>query len=226
MKRQEAASGATGTNGHMTTDGAGGPSEGRQGYSATGKKLGRPRARPPHDDPDAASAQNGHTKKKGKGGRPEGTGGSYTLYKDAFKPLPTERAIDEAKAIELERSIGLLISKFRMEHGYKARDIARLMEIHPTAFSAMETGRRRLTLSHLYRLASILQVDLVDLLPKKDEAPLTPASAQAFAACLQAALMDTLAEIGDVPIRWSHVPRFVELILQRLIPTGGFPETE
>ncbi len=214
MKKLERKTGLAGTIGQITTEDNGGAPGGQQGFSATGKKLGRPRVRPTQDDSGAAMAGDGQAKKKGRGGRPEGTGGSYTHYKDAFKPLPAERAIDEAKSIELERSIGLLISKFRMEHGYKARDIARLMEIHPTAFSAMETGRRRLTLSHLYRLASILQVDLSDLLPKKEEAPLKVASIASFADCVQAALKDTLKETGDVPIRWAHAPRFVELILQ------------
>ena len=221
MKKLERSNSVAGTNGQVATERNGSAHHGQQGYSASGKKLGRPRVRPADDASGPGLAEDGQAKKKGKGGRPEGTGGSYTHYKDAFKPLPTERAIDEAKAIELERSIGLLISKFRLEHGYKARDIARLMEIHPTAFSAMETGRRRLTLSHLYRLASILQVDLSDLLPKKEEAPLKVASLSGLAECVQAALKDTLSENGDVPIRWTHVPRFVELILQHWKRSGG-----
>lgn len=177
----------------------------RKGYTASGKKIGRPRTRPIGEP----------SERKGEGGRPTGTGGKYTRYKDRFSRVPEDAVpMDPEVAVQLERSIGQKIAGYRQSQGYTARDVADRLRIHPTQLSAMESGKRRMTLPVLYRVASVLQVPVSDLFRPTVHSSLTTAVVAEFAQRVHRGASALLKERGDVPFTLALLKDLVEFIQQ------------
>ncbi|MGI4745871.1 MAG: helix-turn-helix domain-containing protein [Janthinobacterium lividum] len=186
-----------------------------KGFTASGKKIGRPRTRPIVESKPLAERKN-------KGGRPVGTGGKYTRYKETFTPVPEDAVpMNPELAVQLERSIGLKIAQYRQSQGYTAKDVAERLGVHQSQLSAMEVGRRRMTLPVLYRIASILQVPISELFPTSGEGPLTIAVLEQLAQDVHMATKALLRDKGaDTLITVPLLRQIVELIL-RSLPTGS-----
>lgn len=182
-----------------------------KGFTASGKKIGRPRTRPIVESKPLAERKN-------KGGRPVGTGGKYTRYKETFTPVPEDAVpMDPELAVQLERSIGLKIAQYRQSHGYTAKDVAERLGVHQSQLSAMEVGRRRMTLPVLYRIASILQVPISELFPTSGEGPLTIAAVEQLAHNVHMATETLLKDKGaGTPVTVPLLRQIVELILRSL----------
>lgn len=179
------------------------------GFTASGKKIGRPRTRP-IVEPKLAE------EKRSKGSRPIGSGGKYTRYKETFTRMPEEAVpMDADLAVQLERNIGSKIAQYRHSQGYTARDVAKRLGVHASQLSAMELGKRRMTLPVLYRVASILQVSVSELFLADGDQPLTVAFVEKLARGVHAATETLLQERGaNTPLTLSIAQDIVELILR------------
>lgn len=63
----------------------------------------------------------------------------------------------------LKRCIGSRIRKRRSELRISQEDLAFKAELTPTYLSQLENGKRNPSLGMLYRLCTVLQIELVDL---------------------------------------------------------------
>ncbi|MGI4957009.1 MAG: helix-turn-helix domain-containing protein, partial [Janthinobacterium lividum] len=143
-------------------------------------------------------------------------------YKETFTPVPEDAVpMNPELAVQLERSIGLKIAQYRQSQGYTAKDVAERLGVHQSQLSAMEVGRRRMTLPVLYRIASILQVPISELFPTSGEGPLTIAVLEQLAQDVHMATKALLRDKGaDTLITVPLLRQIVELIL-RSLPTGS-----
>lgn len=65
---------------------------------------------------------------------------------------------------ELQRVVGQQLRAIRVARGYSQEAFAEVLGVHRTYLGGLERGERNLTLRSLERLASVLDVPVLDLL--------------------------------------------------------------
>lgn len=69
---------------------------------------------------------------------------------------------------DLQRSVGANLRRLRVERGYSQEAFADELGYHRTYIGGVERGERNLTLRTVERLATVLDVDPLDLLRSGD----------------------------------------------------------
>lgn len=65
---------------------------------------------------------------------------------------------------DLQRTVGRNLRAYRQERGLSQEDFADLVGVHRTYMGGLERGERNLTLKSLEKIASLIEVDPLDLL--------------------------------------------------------------
>lgn len=74
--------------------------------------------------------------------------------------------IDESS---LHEAIGAELKKIRKQKGYNQSDLAQKIGLERTSITNIETGRQKATVSVLYRICELFDIEVSDLLPKLHE---------------------------------------------------------
>ena len=66
----------------------------------------------------------------------------------------------------LHEAIGAEIKKIRKKKGFNQSDLAEKIGLERTSVTNIETGRQKATVTVLYKICDLFQIDIADLLPK------------------------------------------------------------
>lgn len=68
----------------------------------------------------------------------------------------------------LNKIFGLQVRRYRKKKGISQEELASLSELHRTYIGAIERGERNVSLNNVEKIASSLDVDVIDLLQDQE----------------------------------------------------------
>ena len=69
----------------------------------------------------------------------------------------------------LHKAIGAELKKIRKKKGYNQSDLAEKIGLERTSITNIETGRQKATVTVLYKICGLFDIEISDLLPRLSE---------------------------------------------------------